>query len=255
MPNKAIFYVFFCSYAFAALYFATGLKIYFPLSFALFTIVYMWIPGVVSLILAKKENMKFSILKWDRFLVYAGLVSVIISSSVLVISSFLAQGWNPLLLDSKEGIPIYFLITFILGITLNAVFALGQELFWRGYLQSKWKSWQPASTSLIIGILWGIWYAPLIALGYNYPIYSWAGILMMILVTISLSPFLYYLREKSDSLAAPTIFHGIFIAFSGLSSLFFMKMNHFLMGNTGIIGILFFSIPSIWSLYALRKIP
>jgi hypothetical protein len=38
----------------------------------------------------------------------------------------------------------------------------------------KWKAY------LIVGVIWGLWHAPLIAIGFNYPGMPVLGILMMI---------------------------------------------------------------------------
>jgi len=61
------------------------------------------------------------------------------------------------------------------GDTLNALFGFGEEAGWRGYLLHEWKHMQFWKASLFIGLIWGIWHAPLILLGYNYPQHSPTG--------------------------------------------------------------------------------
>jgi membrane protease YdiL (CAAX protease family) len=57
----------------------------------------------------------------------------------------------------------------IAGVTINAVSGFGEELGWRGFLQRElvhlgfWKS------SICVGLIWGLWHAPLILQGHNHP--------------------------------------------------------------------------------------
>ncbi|MBM4454282.1 MAG: CPBP family intramembrane metalloprotease, partial [Chloroflexi bacterium] len=57
----------------------------------------------------------------------------------------------------------------IAGITVNAVAGFGEELGWRGLLQKEFGFMGFWRSSALIGVIWGIWHAPLILLGHNYP--------------------------------------------------------------------------------------
>ncbi len=103
----------------------------------------------------------------------------------------------------------------VAGVTINAIVALGEELGWRGLLHHEialgfWKK------SLVIGVIWGVWHAPVIALGHNYPDHPAAGVGLMVLWTVLFSPVFTYVRERSGSVASAAILHGTLNAVAGL---------------------------------------
>lgn len=107
-------------------------------------------------------------------------------------------------------------IVLTLGITVNAVLAVGEEVGWRGYLL-----WELAPlgfwrASASIGVIWGLWHAPVIVEGYNYPSFPLLGVLVMTLAAVTFS-FLYtYLVVRARSVLAAVFFHGVFNASGGL---------------------------------------
>ena len=124
------------------------------------------------------------------------------------------------------------------GITLNAVFAFGEEIGWRGWLLRQFKGARFLTASLLIGIIWGFWHAPLILLGHNYPSNPVAGVFMMAALCVALTPMMQYVRLKSRSVIVAAIMHGTFNAVAGLTIMFVTGYNEFLAGCTGLAGIL-----------------
>ncbi|MDZ8186045.1 MAG: CPBP family intramembrane glutamic endopeptidase [Nostoc sp. ChiSLP02] len=124
----------------------------------------------------------------------------------------------------------------IAGVTINAIAAFGEELGWRGLLQKElnflgfWKS------SAIIGLIWGIWHAPIIIQGHNYPQHPLLGVLMMTIFTLLFSPIFSYIRQKSQSVIATSILHGTLNATAGLSVLALKGGNDLTVGVTGLAG-------------------
>lgn len=122
------------------------------------------------------------------------------------------------------------------GASINALFAFGEELGWRGFLQKElsqigfWKS------SYAIGIIWGIWHLPLIIQGYNYPEHPFLGIGMMIIFTMLLAPLLAYIRIKTDSVIATSIMHGTINALAGIVIAFTVGGSDLIIGVTGLSG-------------------
>ncbi len=104
---------------------------------------------------------------------------------------------------------------------VNLLPALGEEIGWRGWL---WPRLQPLGqlpAILISGIVWGIWHAPLILLGYNYPLANGAGgVISMCGMCIIVGAFFAWLRSMSNSVWPAALAHGIFNASAGLVSLF-----------------------------------
>jgi len=124
----------------------------------------------------------------------------------------------------------------IAGITINAVAGFGEELGWRGLLQREFGYMGFWKSSAIIGVVWGIWHAPIILQGHNYPQHPLAGVLMMIIFTLLLSPIFSYVRLKAKSVIAAAIIHGSLNAVVGLSTMVVKGGNDLTVGVTGLAG-------------------
>jgi membrane protease YdiL (CAAX protease family) len=94
------------------------------------------------------------------------------------------------------------------GLTINGVAGLGEELGWRGFLQSEWRALGFWKSSWLIGLIWGVWHTPFILHGYNYPGHPVAGVFMMTLWTILFAPLIGYVRLRSGSVFAAAMMHG-----------------------------------------------
>ena len=134
--------------------------------------------------------------------------------------------------------PFFFAIiqSLFAGATINAVAAFGEELGWRGFLQKElnflgfWKG------AIITGLIWGLWHAPLIIQGHNYPKYPYIGVFMMIVFTTLLSPLFSFIRIKSNSVITSAIMHGTLNASYGLSIMLLKGGNELTVGITGLAG-------------------
>lgn len=135
-------------------------------------------------------------------------------------------------------IPLAVLINPIMGLLQ----CLGEEFAWRGYLLPKLTKKFSYRTAVIIdGVIWGLWHAPIIAMGFNYgsehP--AW-GILAMILHCVILGIIESFLFSKTESVWCPVVFHAALNAMDKFSpSVLFMqtKPDPFIGPNAvGIIG-------------------
>ncbi|MBM4028358.1 MAG: CPBP family intramembrane metalloprotease [Planctomycetes bacterium] len=124
------------------------------------------------------------------------------------------------------------------GITINAVAGFGEELGWRGFLQRQWAFLGFWRSSLLIGVVWGLWHAPLILQGHNYPQHPVAGVFMMTFLCILLAPIFGYIRVKARSVIAAAIVHGTFNATYGLSIALVRGGSDLTTGVTGLPGFL-----------------
>ncbi|MDR0315326.1 MAG: CPBP family intramembrane metalloprotease [Treponema sp.] len=137
--------------------------------------------------------------------------------------------------------PVVFLLiqlvqAFIAAYTINAVFAFGEELGWRGYLLRSLQGKKILPASLIIGSVWGLWHFPLMLIGHNYPQHPVIGVGMMIILCILLTPVMIYIVLKSKSVITAAIFHGSFNAIAGLGILYLVGGNDLTNGTTGVAG-------------------
>ena len=74
---------------------------------------------------------------------------------------------------------------------------------------------------LLSGVIWGLWHAPLILLGYNYPLApGWLGLMAMCGMCILIGAVFSWLRIRSGTVWAPALAHGAFNAAAGFSLVF-----------------------------------
>lgn len=117
------------------------------------------------------------------------------------------------------------LAAMLFGPLLNLIPAFGEELGWRGYLMPRLATRMPAwAASLVSGAIWGLWHAPMIALGHNYGVgyagYPWVGILLMILFCIFFGIFLTWLTRRTGSAIPAALAHGGLNAVASIGVLF-----------------------------------
>lgn len=138
------------------------------------------------------------------------------------------------------------------GFTINAFFAFGEEIAWRGFLPRIMDVWGFWKKSLVIGTVWGFWHAPLVLMGHNYPDHPIVGVFMMILLCVVMTPVFLYLREKSGSTMVAAIAHGTLNGSAGISVMYLAGGNDLLCGTTGLVGIMILVILDLL-IYLLRK--
>jgi uncharacterized protein len=135
---------------------------------------------------------------------------------------------HPLLMAVLQGL--------LAGITINAVFGFGEELGWRGFLVRQLEGKSFVKVSLIIGAIWGIWHAPIILFGHNYPDHPVAGVFMMTAWCILLSPMFLYVTLKSGSVIAAAVMHGTLNATVGIAIMMLEGGSDLMVGATGLAG-------------------
>ena len=264
--KKAIqFIVLTCSVSWvvAGITFLLGLHEAKGLLYTIFAAFYMLLPAICTIILqlVHKEkplrnlNISFKINRW-----------FLIAGAIPIFYVFMTLGINLLFPDvsfsaNLEGFlsrlpaeqstlvaekiskfpPAIFLLIILLqviiaGYTINALFALGEELGWRGYLLKALKGKKFLFATLITGFVWGFWHFPLILMGYNYPQHPTLGVGMMVIWCVLLSPGITYIVIKSKSVITAAIYHGTLNAAAGVVTLYLVGGNDLINGVTGISG-------------------
>ncbi|MFP4467239.1 MAG: CPBP family intramembrane glutamic endopeptidase [Candidatus Goldiibacteriota bacterium] len=123
------------------------------------------------------------------------------------------------------------------ALTINALFALGEEAGWRGFLLKNLEKSGFYKKSLIIGAVWGIWHFPVVIQGYNYPEHPAAGVVMMILFCVLYSPLLVYIAEKTGSVFYAAVMHGSINASAGAAIMFISGGSDIMVGLMGASGL------------------
>lgn len=91
--------------------------------------------------------------------------------------------------------------TVIEGSLIGIPLGMGEELGWRGYLLPALlrRGLSPHAALIVSGVIWGIWHAPLILMGYNYPNTPVLGVAMFCVFTVLYTYVLGWLRLASDT--------------------------------------------------------
>lgn len=131
--------------------------------------------------------------------------------------------------------PMLLLILYILGnatigVVINGMAALGEEIGWRGFLVPELsRKYSFVSTAVISGSIWALWHSPVILFSdYNMEgVPVWYGLACFTVMVVS-SCFAYtWLRLKSGSLWTAVILHA---SHNALIQAIFNPLT----GNTGI---------------------
>ena len=140
------------------------------------------------------------------------------------------------------------LMALLLAPLLNAFVTFGEEFGWRAYLQPKLLPLGKREAMLVMGVIWGVWHWPVVAMGYNYgttyPGAPWGGLLMMIWFTLTLGTLLGWLTLRAGSVWPAVIGHGAINGIASLGALFIKGQPNLLLGPlpVGLIGSVGFAV-------------
>ena len=252
----------------------------------LLTAAVMFFPalGVLITRLITKEGFKESWLKLNLrgnvktyLLAWFGPSILTILGTVLYFLIFPDQfdpdcGYMQATLDSMgakpEDIPIPLSLLMVvqgiqgifLGPIMNFVTCFGEEWGWRGYLLPKLRKQMPLIPTLLVsGIIWGLWHAPLTAVGHNYGLgyagFPYTGIGMMCLFCITLGVFMSYVTLKSGSCIPAILSHGAINGFAAIGMYFTKDGGNPFVGPApmGIIGMIPFMLVAVILVVRLNK--
>lgn len=188
-------------------------------------------------------------------LIYA-LTWIFIKSPDFTIRMFMKQyGVSKLPLPPEALIAAIFISTITFAPFLNSIPAFGEEFGWRGFLLPKLLPLGTKKALILSGLIWGLWHAPLILMGFKYGSYSIGGIMFFSVLLIFLGIFIGYFRLVSGSVILAAFIHGIFNAQAyGIWTVIFPDINPLLGGLTGITGIFVFAIVGIWIFQKLNML-
>jgi len=121
------------------------------------------------------------------------------------------------------GIPLWVMVAvapvnFILGAVIN-VFAgaFGEEIGWRGYLQPRLAPLGSLASMVLVGLVWGVWHAPILLLGHNYPTAPVLGVFLFIPFCVIWAILLGWTRQVTGSVWPAALAHGAINASAGFT--------------------------------------
>ena len=225
----------------------------------------MWVPGLVAIGIRRAQGVKIQPslrLVWEnnRYLWLAALTpfvlvvlttgfNILLTPSTFAIDPFYVNAFNEIGVPEDMHLAVLIGQTlingFLAGITINTFFALGEEIGWRGFLQLElarlglWKS------GLLIGFMWGLWHAPLVIQGYNFPQNPLIGVFMMAIATTPLGMIMSYFVARSGTVMSAGFFHGVFNAVAGITIAVVSPYTDYIHNPFGIVAI------GVYSVFAL----
>ena len=201
-----------------------------------------------------------------RWFVFLG-VGLVVPIVVVVATVFVgaALGWVDLDLATLSGFraqldaavpagtplpPVQVLVALQLvqlphGAVLNSVFAAGEEIGWRGWLQPALMPLGTWPALVITGVVWGLWHSPIVLLGYNFDRADLSGVLFMVGGCVAWGLFLGWLRLRSDSVWPAVLAHGSLNAVGGFVLLLSAAGATVDMARVGPLGIIAWALVAI----------
>ncbi len=110
--------------------------------------------------------------------------------------------------------------------------AMGEELGWRGFLLPRLMELGRWRAILLSSVIWGLWHAPVILQGHNYPETPVLGVFLMVGWCVLLGIILSWLYFETRSPWAPALAHGSINATAALPMLFLVPGVNLTWGGT-----------------------
>lgn len=117
----------------------------------------------------------------------------------------------------------------ILGPFTSLLLGFGEEWGWRGFLQGEMLRWGKRRGAVLLGVLWAIWYYPLVLMGYQFPNERWGSLLVFTPLMILMSILLSYTVLKTGSIWIAAFVHMVNNQAVGFFSGFILKLERPLM--------------------------
>ncbi len=149
-------------------------------------------------------------------------------------------------LTSFKGLLISFPVLLLHIVVYAWIIYFGEEYGWRYYLQERVCHLFGLRKGLVlVGLIWGIWHAPVIAMGYNYPSQPILGIFTMVCFCIVMGVLFGYSYHITGGIWAPVLLHGItntmgprFLAYFG------QPHDSVFSFGLGFFGVVLFAVPA-----------
>lgn len=199
---------------------------------------------LIGHILFKERTIQFSwkveIRRSRKAYLMAWLSPAFLSLIGIIIFALIFPSSLKVSMQGRHIVPLFILS--LAASPFNALFALGEEAGWRGFLYPRLREKMGKGSALItVGMIWGLWHTPINIMGYNYgteyPGYPLRGIAAMCLSCTVLGAWASILAERSGSIWPPALFHGAVNSVGGLGLLFLKEPALMVFGPalTGII--------------------
>lgn len=140
----------------------------------------------------------------------------------------------------------------VIAPVINGLFTFGEEFGWRAYLQPKLMPLGGKKALLLMGLIWGVWHWPVIAMGHNYGLgyrgAPWLGMLAMVWFTLVAGTFLGWAALRAGSVWPAVIGHGAVNGMAQIGMIFAKGTPNLLLGPmpVGVIASLPWALAALW---------
>ncbi len=177
----------------------------------IFIVFYSFLPAIVSILLVRVLQGSwslgdFSFKKFDPAYLILGFVIPVVFYAI----SLMVQTWGSAYkfkanIEWKKILPLI-----PVSILLLIVLVCGEEIGWRGFLQTPLvDTYGLIGGIVLLGLIWGIWHAPIALRGHNLSSHFWAEAFVLYpYVCVCYSFPLAFLTIESGSLLPALIFHA-----------------------------------------------
>ncbi|WP_319584368.1 type II CAAX prenyl endopeptidase Rce1 family protein [uncultured Pseudodesulfovibrio sp.] len=158
-------------------------------------------------------------------------------------------------ITQETALQVMLPLSAVLGPLINFAFGMGEELGWRGFLLPRLMPLGKPAAYLLLGLIWGLWHAPLIWAGLNYAGQPIEGILMMCLVCLAFGAFLNEMTLHYRSSILAGFLHGAANAQGyGIWAWMFPDAHPLLGGAMGLTGVLTWTALTCLTIVLLRRL-
>lgn len=189
---------------------------------------YTFLPAVIAILLVYFLTKRwsfgdFSYTKLDiRYLLLGLLIPVILYAvNLTLMTRAFSYKFKPAIQWKKilPGIPVTILVLIF--------FVAGEEIGWRGFLQTPLiDQFGKVGGVILLGIIWGIWHAPIALRGHNLNSHFWAEAFVLYpFMCVCYSFPLAYLTIQSGSIWPALIFHATNNTLGSIGSEILEKQN------------------------------
>ncbi len=195
--------------------------------------------------------------------VYFALFPGYFDPSLSVVRNMLAQAaqqtGQPVPLSPVMVVVAQTIQAMLIAPLINGLFTFGEEFGWRAYLQPRLLPLGERRAFVLMGVIWGVWHWPVIAMGYNYgadyPGAPWLGMLAMVWFTLLIGTLIGWLALRGGSVWPAVIGHAAVNGIAGLAMLFAQGKPNLLIGPTplGVVGSAAWAAVALWIL--IRRPP
>ncbi|HHY31410.1 MAG TPA: CPBP family intramembrane metalloprotease [Firmicutes bacterium] len=185
------------------------------------------------------------------FVLFPGYFDRSLSAVKAILQEAESVSGHPVPLSPWAFVVIQTIQAIIIAPVINGLFTFGEEFGWRAYLQPKLMPLGGRKALFLMGLIWGVWHWPVIAMGHNYGLSyrgaPWLGMLAMVWFTLVVGTFLGWLTLRAGNVWPAVIGHGAINGIAGIGALFARGNSNPLLGPmpVGVIA----SVP--WALVAL----